>query len=150
PQWEPRGDVPDTAATLMVDGTEVDELFTTDDGSRHSGTVVASLPSDADVDDAVIELETDGAYQSVSLAGKRVATDVPQAYPGPREVSVESADELDASFKHFIDGKTPIQGQVDSAFTTPYLDRNDGDGWSGSGKMYLSVSVDWKTPVHTT
>lgn len=149
-QWEPRHDVPDTTATMMVDGSRAADLFTTEEGERHSGTVVASLPRDAEAEDAVIEIETDGAHQSVSLTGKRVDTDVPHAYPGPRDVTVESAEELDTTFDEFVKGKTAVQGKVDDAFSTPYLNRDGGDGWSGSGKMYLSVSVDWKTPVHNT
>lgn len=150
PQWEPRHDVPDTKATLMVNGSRAADLFTTEEGERHSGTVVASVPRDAESEDAVIEIETDGAHQSVSVSGERVDTDVPHAYPGPRDVTVESAEELDTSFDEFVKGKTPVQGRVVGGFTTPYLNRDGGDGWSGSGKAYLSVSVDWKTPVHNT
>lgn len=151
PQWEPRGKTPETKAVLQVESSDVTQLFSTEDGSRHSSTIVASVPQDAEPEDAVIEIETAKAYQSVSLlTGERVDTDMPQAYPGPHEVTIESAEELDTSFDHFIDGDTPVQGKVVDAFTTPYLDQDGGDGWSAPGQVYLSVEVDWNTPVHTT
>src|SRR5699024_52388 len=42
PQWEPRGEVPDSTATLALSGNEVADVFTTSDGTMHRGTVVAS------------------------------------------------------------------------------------------------------------
>ena len=146
PEWAPRGDEPRTEGHLRVMGSEVERLFRTDDGSRHTGTLVVSLPKDHAPDDAVIELETRDAFQSVSiLDGKRLRSDVEHAYPGPQEVTVESAEQLDASFDHWISGDASMQGQVVGAFATPFLDGGygQGDGWAAPGQHYLAVDVDW-------
>ncbi len=148
PQWRPRGEEPRTEATVRVQGSEVGRLFSTADGTRHTGTLVVSLPKDHGPADAVIEIETDDAFQSVSLVdGTRVDTDVPQAYPGPQEVTLESAERLDVSFPHWHRGEITVQGEVIGAFTTPYL---SGQGWASPGQHYLSVAVDWHLSERTT
>jgi len=148
PQWPPRGEEPRTEATLRVQGSEVGRLFSTADGARHTGTLVVSLPKDPAPGDAVIEIETDDAFQSVSLVdGTRVDTDVPQAYPGPQEVTLESAERLDVSFPHWHRGEISVQGEVVGGFTTPYL---SGQGWASPGQHYLSVAVDWHLSERTT
>src|SRR5699024_3457123 len=117
-----------------------------DEGARSTGTIVVSLPEDHGPDDAVIEIETHDAFQTVSLLdGKRLDSDVEHAYPGPREVTVESAERLDASFDHWISGPASMQGEVVGGFATPYLDegRGQGDGWAAAGQHYLAVEVDW-------
>src|SRR5699024_963240 len=62
-----------------------------------------------------------------------------------REVTVESAERLDASFDHWISGPASMQGEVVGGFATPYLDegRGQGDGWAAAGQHYLAVEVDW-------
>jgi len=147
PQWPPRGSAPRTTAQLRVQGSEVDRLFSTDDGARHTGTVVVSLPENHAPEDAVVELETHGAFQTVSLLdGKRLRSDVEHAYPGPGEVTVESAERLEMTFSHFInDREATVQGQVADAYATPFLDLGygRGDGWAAPGQQYLAVEVDW-------
>ncbi len=153
PEWRPRGNEPRTTGTLRVQGSDVEELFRTDDGSRHTGTVVVSLPEGHAPDDAVIELETDGAFQTVSLLdGKRLRSDVEHAYPGPQEVTVVSAERLDASFDHWIAGDASMQGEVVGAYATPYMDEGygQGDGWASPGQQYLAVEVDWHSTESLT
>jgi len=153
PQWALPGDDPRTTAHLRVQGSEVTRLFRTDyDGSRHTGTLVVSLPEDHDPADAVIELETRDVLQTVSiLDGTRVSTDVVHAYPGPREVTVESAEKFEASFDHWINGPATVQAEVVGAFATPYLDagRGQGDGWAAPGQHYVAVEVDWHITENT-
>lgn len=153
PEWEPRGDEPRTTGHLRVLGSETDRLFRTDyDGSRHAGTIVVSLPESHDPEDAVIELETHDAFQAVSLVdGTRVSSDVEHAYPGPVDVTVESAEKLDASFDHWINGHATVQAEVVGGFATPYLDRSrgQGDGWAAPGQRYVGVEVDWHITENT-
>ncbi|MEE6286771.1 hypothetical protein V2J52_03780 [Georgenia sp. MJ173] len=153
PQWEPRGNEPRTEGLLRVDGDSGTEVIDTRDDSRTTGTVVLSLPADADPDHAIIELETAGAFQSVSLVdGTRVATDVPHAYPGPAEVTIESAERLDDSFEHWISDHATVQGEVVGAFATPFLDEGygRGGGWAAPDQQYLAVAVDWHVSESTT
>ncbi len=153
PEWEPRGNEPTTTGYLRVQGSEEARLFRTDyDGSRHTGTIVVSLPEDHAADDAVIELETHDAFQTVSLLdGKRLRSDVEHAYPGPREVTVESAERLEAEFDHWVNGHATVQAEVVGGFATPYLNesRGQGDGWAAPGQQYVAVEIDWHITENT-
>ncbi|WP_212732773.1 hypothetical protein [Streptomyces sp. TP-A0874] len=146
PQWEPRGEIPDSVASVVVNGNDVAEVLRTDEGTMHRGTIVASLPADSAPDSAVLEVETDGKFQSLSLLdGHRVSSDVEQVYEvADRDVKVSSVDEFEKNFTGWTGDKQRIAGSVADAFVVPWLHRRDGgDGWAGSGKTYLSVEMEW-------
>ncbi len=146
PQWEPRGDIPDSVASVVINGNDVAEVFSTADGTMQRGTIVASLPADSAPDAAVLEVETAGKFQSLSLLnGKRVNSDVEHIYDVvDRRVEIGKAEEFEETFTGWAGGTKRIAGSVVDAFATPWLDRgNGGDGWAGPGKTYLSVEVDW-------
>lgn len=146
PQWEPRGNEPDSEASILLSGNEVGEAFSTDDGTMQRGTIVVSAPADSSPDAAVLEVETDEAFQSLSLVdGSRVATDVEHIY-GTAESTVEvvSAEEFDETYKDWVGDDSRMAGSVVDGYLTPWLDSSDGgEGWAGSGQLYLSVEVDW-------
>ncbi len=145
PQWQPQDAAPGSEGRLVVDGAVVTSVLDSEESVRQSGTIVVSVPEDHDSESAVLEVETDGAVQTVSLVdGTRVETDVPQAYPGPVEVEVADAERLDATFDHWIGGETAVQGEVVGAIATPYLPReHGGDGWAAPDQRFVSVDVDW-------
>lgn len=147
PEWEPRGSAPRTDVVVKSPGADGMQLLSTSNNDAHSmGTIVMSVPEDHSPEDALIEIETADARQSVSLVdGIRIDSDVPHAYPGPREVTLTNAEKLDATFEHWISGPATVQGQVTGAIATPYLDagRGQGDGWAAPEQMYLAIDVDW-------
>lgn len=147
PEWKPRGSAPTTNAQVKAPGADGWPLLNTSrDDARSTGTVVVSVPEEHAPEDAVIEIETDDAIQRVSLVdGTRTSSDVPHAYPGPREVTLVDAEKLDATFDHWISGASTVQGQVTGAIATPYLDEGygQGDGWAAPEQMYLAIEVDW-------
>src|SRR5690625_580525 len=145
PQWEPRGEVPDSTATLALSGNEVADVFTTSDGTMHRGTVVASLPADSGPDAGVLQVETDEKFQELSLLdGTRVASDVEHIYQvAGHQVEVTSAEEFEETFEG-LTGEQRLAGSVVGGFVTPWLGRSDnGQGWAGNGQMYLSVELEW-------
>src|SRR5699024_7903547 len=146
PQWEPRGEVPDSTATLALSGNEVADVFTTSDGTMHRGTVVASLPTDSGADAGVLQVATDEKFQALSLLdGTRVASDVEHIYQvAGHQVEVTSAEEFEETFEGFTGQQQRIAGSVVGGFVTPWLGRsNNGQGWAGSGQVYLSVELEW-------
>lgn len=146
PQWEPRDNTPDSEASILLNGNEVADAFSTDEGTRHRGTIVVSAPADSSPQDVVLEVETDEVYQSLSLIdGTRVASDVEHIYGvAGSTVEIVSADEFEETFSGWTDEEQRIAGSVTSAFVTPWLDSSHGgQGWAGPGKIYLSVAVDW-------
>lgn len=145
PGWQPQDVSSSSEGRLVVDGTKVAEILDSEDSVRQSGTLVVSIPEDHDPESVVLELETDGVVQSVSLVdGTRVDADIPQAYPGPVEVEVADAERLDVTFDHWSGGETAVQGEVVGAFATSYLPRErGGDGWAAPGQRFVSIDVDW-------
>ncbi len=146
PQWEPRGEIPDSTATLALSGNEVADVFTTSDGTMHRGTVVASLPADSGADTGVLQVETDEKFQALSLLdGTRVSSDVEHIYQvAGHQVEVTSAEEFEETFEGFTGQQQRIAGSVVGGFVTPWLGRsNNGQGWAGSGQVYLSVELEW-------
>ncbi|HLR57448.1 MAG TPA: hypothetical protein VK098_04605 [Beutenbergiaceae bacterium] len=153
PQWEPRGEIPQTEGHLVVEASEEGRVLNTDDGTRHQGTLLVSLPETAEPGDALLEIETQEKFQSLSLIdGSRVSSDVPSVYESAGiTAEVTDADHIDESFPGWASGDDRVMGEVTSAFTAPWLDRSDdGDGWAPEGKMYLSVEVDWRKVSATT
>lgn len=154
PEWEPRGSAPRTDVVAKTPGSDgVPLLSTSNDDARSTGTVVMSVPEDHSPEDALIEIETADARQAVSLVdGTRTHSDVPHAYPGPREVTLGEVEKLDETFEHWISGAATVLGQVTGAIATPYLDagRGQGDGWAAPEQMYLAVEVDWHVSESTT
>lgn len=146
PHWAPdTGDVPRTTATLQLRGNEEANLFTTGDGTMQGGTVVASVPEDADPADATIRIDTKEQTQTLSLLdGKRRDTDVPQVYEAGTEIELDDVKKV----KGTIEGSREdyrVEGEITEAFITPYLDDDHGgDGWATSGKVYVSLEVDWE------
>lgn len=153
PQWEPRGEIPRTEGHLVVEASEGDRVLSTDDGTRHQGTLLVSLPETAEPGDALLEIETQEKFQSLSIIdGSRVSSDVPSVYESAGiTAEVTKADSIDESFPAWASGDDRVNGEVVSAFTAPWLSRkDDGDGWAPDGKMYLSVEVDWRRVSATT
>lgn len=145
PQWEPRGEVPDSTATLALAGNEVAEVFTTSEGTMHRGTLVASVPTGSGADAGILQVETDGKFQALSLLdGSRVASDVEHIYQAAgHQVEVTEAEVFEQTFEG-LTGEQRLAGSVVGGFVTPWLGRSDnGQGWAGSGKIYLSVEVEW-------
>lgn len=153
PQWEPRGDVPTNEARLMLGNSESDVVFNTDDGSRHQGTLIASMPEDSSEDSVSLEVETDDKFQSLSLVtGERLDTDVEQVYKVlNKSAEISNADEITETFEAWSSGDDRVSGKVADAFTVPWLDRDSGgEGWPSGDQTYLSVEVDWDKVKATT
>ncbi|WP_232286326.1 hypothetical protein [Saccharomonospora azurea] len=146
PQWEPRGEIPDSEVSVAIDGNAVFEVFDTSEGTMHRGTIVVSVPEDRGPDSAVLEVETDGKFQSLSLIdGHRVASDVDHIYETVGHgVDVTSAEEFEETFTGWTGDTQRMAGSVESAFVTPWLHRGDGgDGWADASNVYLSVEMSW-------
>ena len=153
PQWEPRGELPDSTASLALSGNEIADVFDTAEGTMHRGTVVASLPADADPQTGVLQVETDGEFQALSLVdGSRVASDVEHIYDSAgAEVQVDSAEEFEETFEGWTGDQQRLAGSVSGGFVTPWLSSRDGgDGWAGPCQVYLAVTVDWAEISATT
>lgn len=153
PQWEPRGEIPDTTATLALAGNEVAQVFSTAEGTMHRGTVVASLPADADPQSGVLQVETDGEFQALSLIdGSRVSSDVEHIYQAAgHQVQVDDAETFEETFEGWTGDQQRLTGSVSGGFVTPWLSSRDGgDGWAGPGQIYLALSVDWAEVSATT
>src|SRR5699024_10032550 len=146
PQWEPRGNEPESQANVLVAGNEVAEVFTTEEATMQRGTIVVSAPAESSPEDIVLEIETDEAFQSLSLLdGTRTSSDVEHIYDASEStVEVTSAEEFEKTYKTWVGDEARIAGSVVDGFLAPWLDpRDGGDGWAGSGQTYLSVAVDW-------
>lgn len=153
PEWEPKSELPESVAGVRLAGNAASELFTTSEGTMQRGVIVVSVPKDSSPSDAVIEVETDGASQKLSLInGTRVSTDVEQVYSTVgAEATIESAETIDQEFTGWAGDAQRLTGGVDCAFVAPWLNEEDGgEGWPGTGKIYLSVSVEWKKVEATT
>lgn len=146
PKWEPRGNEPDSEASILIAGNEIAEAFSTDDGTMQRGTIVANVPAEASPDSAVLEVETDEAFQSLSLLdGSRVSSDVEHIYGVTGStVEVVSAEEFEETFKTWVGDDARMAGSVVGGFLTPWMDSSDdGQGWAGTDQVYLAVDVDW-------
>lgn len=153
PQWKFTENLPRTTGTLRVNGSEVEQVLNTDNSTRYQATIIVSLAEGATAKDAVIEIETQEKLQSISLIdGQRVTTDVPQTYESAGlTAQVTSADEIDEGFIGWAKQDDRVNGKVIDAFVTPWLDRSHrGDGWATSGKMYISIEVEWRNVSSTT
>lgn len=142
PQWEPRDstDWPDTSGEVRVGGDAVGMLGSFRFGSQTSeqGTLLLSVPEDSAPEDVVLEVETDGEYQALSLMdGTRTASDVEHIYERGTEVSVDG-ERWEHSFDGFAQDAT-IAGEVTGAFVTPYQPRG---GWARPGHVHLALQVD--------
>lgn len=153
PQWEPRGEIPRTEGFLVVGGSELDRVLNTDDSTRYQGTIIVSLPQDAQAKDAVLEIETQDKRQSISLVdGQRIDSQVPHVYESAQVTAeVTSADEIDEGFIGWAKQDDRVAGKVVGAYTAPWLGRaNRGSGWASPDKMYLSVEAEWRRVSATT
>ncbi len=146
PRWAPRGEIPESVASVVVEGNNVAEVFDTAEGTMHRGTIVVSVPADLKPDSAVLEVETDEKFQSLSLLdGRRVSSDVDQVYEiVDHRAEVSSAEEFEETFPGWTGDTQRIAGSATDAFLTAWLGRDHGgDGWAGPGKVYLSVEMEW-------
>lgn len=147
PRWEPGdNELPESTASIVVSGNEMSEVFTTDEETKQQGTAVVSVPEDSRPDEALLEVRTDEKAQSLSLVnGRRVSTDVPQVYQvADHTVRVTDVEEFEENFTGWTGSDQRIAGKVADAFVVPWLDRkNQGTGWAGAGKTYVSVEMDW-------
>lgn len=156
PQWEPRGKLPESEARILLGGNEAAQVFRTEDSTMQRGTIVVSVPEGGSADAAVLEVETSGQFQQLSLQdGQRLRSDVEQVYDVVgAEVelgSLEDFDSFDETFTGWAKDTQRINGTVEGGFIVPWLAREDGgDGWAGSGKVYLSIEINWADNSSTT
>lgn len=141
PGWEigdDRGSESD--GHLQVQGSPVPggHSFELGSGERWQQTYLLSVPSDIGPADAVIELETADAVQSLSLVdGTRTGSDVEHIYLAGTEVSLGEGASYSHVFDSWASGTHEINGQVTGAVITPYV-----EGWARPGQVFLGVDVD--------
>ncbi|WP_162802181.1 hypothetical protein [Ornithinimicrobium murale] len=107
-------------------------------GERWQQTYLVSVPTDAGPEDAVLELKTGDATQSVSLVdGLRTSSDVEHIYQAGSAVTLEG----DGAYSHVFDswgsGTHEINGQVTGAVISPYV-----GGWARPGQVFLGLDLD--------
>lgn len=142
PQWHPRDstDWPTPSADIRLDEHSVNGLFFSIEGSsRQQTTVVVSVPKGTDPESLVVELESDGKYQELSLIdGTRVSSDVDYIYARATDVEV-SENGWEETFDNWASGSTTIGGQIIAGEVSPFLPRH---GWASPGNVYLALEFD--------
>src|SRR5690625_2500106 len=142
------GSTPETQATLLIEGSEVTQVFS-GSGDRQQDTIVVAIPETAEPEDVVLEAKTSSSRRSdedviqmISLIdGSRVDTDIPQAYAIAdwEAVEVSDAGTMEFEYERITGDLETIRGSVDTAYLTPlYADH----GWPRTDEVFLVVDVD--------
>lgn len=142
------GSTPETQATLLIEGSEMTQVFS-GSGDRQQATIVVAIPETAEPEDVVLETKTSSSRRSdedviqmISLIdGSRVDTDIPQAYDivDWEAVEVSDAGTMDFEYERITGDTETIRGSVDTAYLTPL---HADHGWPRTDEVFLVVDVD--------
>ncbi|HLR95976.1 MAG TPA: hypothetical protein VK053_15760 [Jiangellaceae bacterium] len=142
------GSTPETQASLLIEGSEVTQVFS-GSGDRQQDTIVVAIPETAEPEDVVLEAKTSSSRRSdedviqmISLIdGSRVDTDIPQAYAMAdwEAVEVSDAGTMEFEYERITGDLETIRGSVDTAYLTPL---HADHGWPRTDEVFLVVDVD--------
>src|SRR5690625_4796240 len=142
------GSTPQTEAALLIEGSEVAQVFS-GSGDRQQDTIVVAIPETAEPEDVVLEAKTSSSRRSdedviqmISLIdGSRVDTDIPQAYAIAdwEAVEVSDAGTMDFHYERITGASETIRGSVDTAYLTPL---HADHGWPRTDEIFLVIEVD--------
>jgi len=147
PGWELGGDNPQVEVNLYVGSDETERVFRTSDGTAQQGTIIVSLPVDADAEAATLRHTTQDKNQVLSVVtGERVSSEVAQIYESvTKSIEMTSSDSINESFPAWAGGEDYVQGSVVGASLANFLQpKGGGNGWAGTGKHYVVVDLEWR------
>src|SRR5690625_1463479 len=142
------GSTPQTQAALLIEGSEVAQVFS-GSGDRQQDTIVVAIPEAAEPQDVLLEAKTASSrggdhdvIQTISLVdGSRVDIDIPQAYAIADwdAVEVSDAGTMDFDYERITGASETIRGSVDTAYLTPL---HADHGWPRTDEIFLVIEVD--------
>src|SRR5690625_3769061 len=153
PAWELGGDNPRVSVEAFNGTDKLGELFNNGDGTSQQGTIIVSLPVEADAEAATLRHTTQDKTQVLSLVtGERVSSDVEWIYESVgKELELVSADSINESFPAWAGGEDYIEGEVVGADLQNFLQpKGGGNGWAGKDKHFVVVDLEWRKVGATT